>query len=118
MASFGLLLISGAWPVVAVAAMLLGAYYTTRPMAVSAISAYVSEHQRGVAYALVDTLAGLAAVLGTNLAGVLYTSDAGWPFVAGIACGVGTLVLGLVLLRRPDLRNASDPAAYSPVESK
>lgn len=118
MVSFGLLLISGAWPVVAVAAMLLGAYYTTRPMAVSAISAYVSEHQRGVAYALVDTLAGLAAVLGTNLAGVLYTSDAGWPFVAGIACGVGTLVLGLVLLRRPDLRNASDPAAYSPVESK
>ena len=99
MVSFSLLLWSGAAPVVAVAYFMLGAYYTTRPLAVAAISERVAEHQRGLAYALVDTLAGLATVTGTSLAGLLYTRDPGWPFVAGIGSVIAVIVIGGLLLR-------------------
>ena len=99
MVSFGLLLWSGAGVPVAVAYFLLGAYYTTRPLAVAAISERVVEHQRGMAYALVDTLAGLATVSGTSLAGVLYARDPGWPFVAGIGGVIAVLIIGGLLLR-------------------
>lgn len=99
MVSFGLLLWSGASPVVAVAYFMLGAYYTTRPLAVAAISERVAEHQRGMAYALVDTLAGLAAVSGTSIAGLLYTRDPGWPFAAGIGGVIAVVVVGGLLLR-------------------
>lgn len=99
MVSFSLLLWSGAAPVVAVAYFMLGAYYTTRPLAVAAISERVAEHQRGLAYALVDTLAGLATVTGTSLAGLLYTRAAGWPFVAGIGGVIAVIVIGGLLLR-------------------
>jgi len=98
MVSFALLLWSGAEPVVAAAYFLLGAYYTTRPLAVAVISERVAEHQRGMAYALVDTLAGLAALGGTNLAGVLYARDAGWPFLAGIGGVIGVILIGTLLL--------------------
>lgn len=99
MASFGLMLWSGAGPVVAVAYFMLGAYYTTRPLAVAVISERVSEHQRGLAYALVDTLAGLATLAGTNLAGALYGRDPGGPFVAGIVGAVAVTLIGGLLLR-------------------
>ncbi len=89
----------GAGVPVAVAYFLLGAYYTTRPLAVAAISERVVEHQRGMAYALVDTLAGLATVSGTSLAGVLYARDPGWPFVAGIGGVIAVLIIGGLLLR-------------------
>jgi predicted MFS family arabinose efflux permease len=99
MASFALMLWSGAGPVVAVAYFLLGAYYTTRPLAVAAISERVAEHQRGMAYALVDTLAGLATLAGTNLAGLLYSRDAGGPFWAGIVGAIAVMLIGGLLLR-------------------
>jgi len=99
MVSFALMLWSGAGPVVAVAYFLLGAYYTTRPLAVAAISERVAEHQRGMAYALVDTLAGLATLAGTNLAGLLYSRDAGWPFWAGIGGAIAVMLIGGLLLR-------------------
>lgn len=117
--SFALLLASGAAPVVVVATFLLGAYYTTRPLAVSVISGMVSEHQRGMAYALVDTLAGLATVIGTNVAGTLYSQDAGWPFMAGIGGVVGVCVLGALLIRQPGRqadRNIDPAAAYRGIE--
>jgi MFS family permease len=116
MSAFVLLLLSGSPGIVIVAVFLLGAHYATRPLATSVISTYVAEHQRGVAYALVDTLAGLATLVGTNLAGVLYEQNPGWPFDAGIIGIVGVAVLGLFLLYRPTRRNAEIPAAYSGVE--
>jgi len=99
MVSFGLLLWSGAAPVVAVAYFMLGAYYTTRPLAVAVISERVAEHQRGLAYALVDTLAGLATLTGTSLAGVLYARDPGGPFVIGIGGVIAVTLIGGLLLR-------------------
>ncbi|MBI5960255.1 MAG: MFS transporter [Chloroflexi bacterium] len=111
--SFALLLITGSAPVVVIATFLLGAYYTTRPFATSVISQYVAEHQRGMAFALVDTLAGLGAVIGMNLSGVLYDQQPRWPLWAGII-GIAVGVLLGVLLLRP--RNAQSIAAYKEVE--
>ncbi|NDJ74850.1 MAG: MFS transporter, partial [Chloroflexi bacterium] len=99
--SFGLLLLTGAWPVVIVAYFLLGAYYTTRPLAAAVISTRVADHQRGMAYGLVDTLAGLATVIGTNLAGVLYAGDPDWPLITAMISVVVVAALGVVLLRQP-----------------
>lgn len=115
--AFGLLLGGEAWPVVVAAYFLLGAYYTTRPFAVSVISHYVQEHQRGMAYALVDTLAGLATVLGTNLAGTLYAQDPAWPFQAGIAGLVAVVVAGFILLRSPVHQIPDTVPAQPAVES-
>jgi MFS family permease len=116
MLSFGLMLVSGAGLVVLVAYFLLGAYYTTRPLAASVIGARVDEHQRGVAYALVDTLAGLATLIGTNLAGRLYEHNPHWPFMAGLGGIVGVVVLGVLLLRPSPDRNRDAASAYSVVE--
>lgn len=99
LASFIALMLTGALPAVLFGAFLLGAYYTTRPLATSVISAYVREHQRGMAYALVDTLAGLGTVIGTNAAGRLYSLDPHGPFLAGGVGIVGVTALGVILLR-------------------
>jgi MFS family permease len=104
--SFGMMMISGAWPVIVVAYFMLGAYYTTRPLATAVISTRVAEHQHGMAYALVDTLAGLATVVGTNLAGVLYAQNPDWPFWAGIAGILAVSVMAALLLRHPAYQNA------------
>ncbi|MBN1966023.1 MAG: MFS transporter, partial [Anaerolineae bacterium] len=117
LASFILLLLTGAWPVVAAAYFMLGAYNTTRPMAVSLIAGRVREHQRGVAYALVDMFAGLAAVVGMNLAGRLYGSDPDWPFIVGSAGIVLALALGAILLRRSPPRYRRAARAYSSIKS-
>jgi MFS family permease len=114
--SFGLLLISGAWPLVAVACFMLGAYNTARALAVSVISERIPDHQRGMAYALLDTLAGLAILVGTGLAGILYSGNMRWPFVAGIA-GIGAVMaLGAILLRSSAQRNPDTAAAYTSAE--
>lgn len=114
--AFVLLLISGAAPVVVIAMILIGAYYTTRPLAVSVISLYVAEHQRGMAYALVDALAGLATLVGTNLCGELYGRDPGWPFIAGIAGIVLVAALGATVPRRHLDHNAAPDRAYTALE--
>jgi MFS family permease len=111
--AFGLLLATGAAPVIVMATFLLGAYYTTRPLAVSVISGYVAEHQRGVAYALVDTLAGLATVIGTNLSGALYGVNPDWPFMAGMAGIAATAVLGGLWVYAPRRRAAATAATYT-----
>ncbi len=116
MASFALLLSSGASAVVALAYFLLGAYYTTRPLAVAAISERVAEHQRGMAYALVDTLAGLAALSGTVLAGLLYARDADWPFLAGIGGVIAVTLIGGLLLRGESSRSRRAAATVAPLE--
>ncbi len=114
--SFGLLLTSGAVPVVMVGTFFLGAHYTARPMAVSVVSARVAEHQRGMAYALIDTLAGLATIIGTNTAGLLYRDGPDRPFVAGmVAIAVVLAVGGLRVLWQPR-RNAEPAAAYSRIK--
>ncbi|HEX3050578.1 MAG TPA: MFS transporter [Aggregatilineaceae bacterium] len=99
MLSFVMMIISGAWLVVIPANFLLGAYYASRPLAVSVISTRVPDHQHGIAYALVDTLAGLATVIGTNTAGLLYGHDPVWPFAAGIIGVIGVVVLGASVKR-------------------
>jgi len=88
--AFGLLLVTSSPPLVALAVFLLGAHYTARPLAASVIGERTPAHQHGIAYALVDTAAGLATLVGTNLAGSLYTADPDGPFVAGM---VGIAVL-------------------------
>jgi MFS family permease len=122
--SFALLLMSGSPVVVVVAVFLLGAYYTTRPLASSVISHLVPDHQRGMAFGLVETLAGLATLIGANAAGVLYAQNADWPFVAGIV-GIGAVVLlSVILLRRPasdltgEARDTDIAAAYTMVDGK
>ncbi len=114
--SFGLLLLTGAWPVVVVAYFLLGAYNAARPLAVSVISERVAEHQRGVAYALVDTLAGLAYLVGNVAAGALYGGDAAWPFWAGMAGIAAALLLALAIPPAPQTWNAPARPAYTSVE--
>lgn len=116
MLSFGLLVLSGAWPVVVIASFILGAHYAARPLAVSVISGYVAEHQRGLAYSLVDMLAGLAMLVGTSLAGVLYTGSPDWPFAAGMVGIVGVVILGAALLRPAPARNRETIPAYTGVE--
>ncbi len=115
MTAFGLLLLSGAPGVVVIGMFLLGAHYTTRPLANSVISAYVSEHQRGMAYGLVDTLAGLATVIGTNAAGSLYDYNPQGPFITAMIGIIVVAALGVWLIA-PGHRNAHVPAAYSVVE--
>lgn len=108
--SFVLFLSSAAPVIVVLAVFLLGAHYAARPLATAVIAQYVPDHQRGLAFALVDTLAGLATIIGTNAAGVLYERDPGAPFVAGIVCVVVVTALGVVLLRGV-LRWKTAPAA-------
>lgn len=116
MLSFGLLLTTGVWPVVVVAYFMLGAYNAARPLAVSIISERVPEHQRGTAYALVDTLAGLAYLLGNVAAGALYGVDPRWPLWAGIA-GIATAMLFARLIPRgPGNRNPEAISAYTSAE--
>lgn len=116
LAAFGLLLLSGSPGVVIAGVFLLGAHYAARPLANSVICTYVADHQRGMAYALVDTLAGLATLVGTNLAGALYEQSPSWPFVAGMI-GIGIVTaLGLLMLLLSARRNVVIPAAYSGVE--
>jgi MFS family permease len=114
--SFVLLLVSGAWPVVVVAYFLLGAYNAARPLAVSIISERVPEHLRGTAYALVDTLAGLAYLLGNVAAGALYGIDPRWPFWAGIAGIVVSFLFARLIPRLSPERNPEAHAAYISVE--
>lgn len=97
--SFVLFLSSAAPVIVVLAVFLLGAHYAARPLATAVIAQYVPDHQRGLAFALVDTLAGLATIIGTNAAGVLYERDPGAPFVAGIVSVVVVTLLGVLLLR-------------------
>jgi MFS family permease len=111
--SFVLLLLTGAWPVVACAYFILGASNTTRPLAVSLITERIDEHQRGMAYALIDTLAGLAALVGMNMAGLLYAEYTHWPYIVGIAGIIGVAVLMIMLLPG---RNVKSAPAYSGVE--
>ena len=99
MVAFALFMISGAWPVIVAAMFLLGAHYTTRPFAASVVSERVSEHHHGMAYALVEMLAGLATVVGTNAAGVLYGGNPTWPFWAGIGGVLLAVMLGALLLQ-------------------
>lgn len=120
MLSFVLMLASGAWPVVVVAYFMLGAYNTARPLAVGVISNRVPEHQRGMAYALLDTLSGLAILVGTNVAGQLYEVAPEWPLIVGAVGLALVMVSGVwVLGQWPRRRRAivlhvsRDPGASS-----
>ncbi len=115
-ASFVLFLLSGSPLVVVLAVFLLGAHYTARPLATAVIAQYVPDHQRGLAFALVDTLAGLATIIGTNAAGVLYARAPGSPFAAGIVCVLAVTLLGAIALRAGLRRNAAARSAYSGIE--
>ncbi|MCD4686984.1 MAG: MFS transporter [Anaerolineae bacterium] len=121
LASFALFLFTGSPAMMVIAVFLLGAHYAARPLATAVIAPLVPEHQRGLAFALVDTLAGLATIIGTNAAGVLYTGNPGWPFVAGIVGIVTITVIGVWLLRTgwlsPPDRNAAPVTTYSEVEA-
>jgi len=110
-AAFALLLASGAAPAVVAGGFLLGAYYSARPLGSSVIHHYVGEHQRGLAFALVDTLAGLASVVGTNAAGRLYAHNPAWPMRGSLVLIGGVLVLGALVLGTTR-RNRGLPAAY------
>ncbi len=102
--SFALLMITGSTVVVALATFLLGAHYAARPLAASVIGERVPAHQHGIAYALVDAMAGLATLIGTNAAGRLYTANPEWPFAAGMV-GVALLTaLGVALRLRGTTR--------------
>jgi MFS family permease len=116
--AFALLLLSGSPVVVIVAVFLLGAYYTTRPLATSVISPLVSERQRGMAFALLDSLAGLATVVGTNTAGTLYVRSPNGPFWAAMIGVIGVAALGAIWLRpavQPS-RDSEVAAAYTEAE--
>ena len=104
LASFALLVTSGNTVVVAMATFLLGAHYAARPLAASVIGERVPAHQHGVAYALVDAMAGLATLIGTNTAGRLYAANPDWPFVAGIVGITLVTVLGVGLRLRGTTR--------------
>lgn len=112
LASFVLFLLSGSAVVAVVAVFLLGAHYAARPLSIAVIALYVAEHQRGLAFALVDTLAGLATIIAANAAGVFYARDPGLPFVAGIVLVALVTLGGIMALRR----NVTPVPAYSGVE--
>ncbi|MBN1565224.1 MAG: MFS transporter, partial [Anaerolineae bacterium] len=93
--SFALLLLTGSPGVVVIAVFMLGAYYTMRPLASGVVGQLVPDHQRGMAFGLVETLAGLASLIGPNVAGILYAQNADWPFVVGIAGIAGVALLSV-----------------------
>lgn len=99
--AFALLLMASNSLLVALAVFLLGAHYTARPLAASVMGERVPAHQHGIAYALVDTVAGLATLVGTNLAGGLYAADPARPFIAGMAGIAGLMAVSAVIRRRP-----------------
>ncbi len=116
--SFLFFIASGALPFVALTVFLLGAHYAARPLASAIISPLVEEHQRGMAFALVEMLVGLAATGGPTAAGFLYARDPHNPFVVG-ALGVAlTLMLGVPVLRGEHRanRNAAFSGAYREAE--
>ena len=116
--SFVLFVSSGALWVVVLAVFLLGAHYAVRPLASAIIEPLVEAHQRGVAFALVEMLVGLAATGGPTVAGFLYAYDPRSPFVVG-ALGVGAVLALAAVLRRSERasrRNATLAAAYSKIE--
>ncbi|MEW6579980.1 MAG: MFS transporter, partial [Chloroflexota bacterium] len=102
--SFALLMTTGHTLVVAAATFLLGAHYAARPLAASVIGERVPAHQHGIAYALVDAMAGLATLIGTNAAGRLYGANPEWPFAAGIVGIALVTALGAALRLRGTTR--------------
>ncbi|MEB2288834.1 MAG: MFS transporter [Anaerolineae bacterium] len=102
--SFVLLMSTGNTAVVMGAAFLLGAHYAARPLAASVIGERVPAHQHGIAYALVDAVAGLATLIGTNIAGRLYGANPDWPFAAGSVGLVLVMALGVMLRLRGTTR--------------
>jgi hypothetical protein len=80
-----LLLITGAFPALALAYLLRGAYQGCRSLAQARATALGGEADRGLILGATETTMAAASVFGPYAAGWLYAGDPAWPLVASLA---------------------------------
>jgi predicted MFS family arabinose efflux permease len=95
-----LLLQVGLAPVVGLAFMLLGSFYTLRSLTSAAISHVVPGAQRGLAFGVAETTLSLAMIVGSRLAGSLYTADPGLPLTVSLAGLPLAMLIGILVSRK------------------
>jgi MFS family permease len=93
MALFNLLIwVGGGFPVYLAGYFLMGSYITARNLAIAQGRTLVRAGNMGAAYGLMETVMGLAIVLGPPTAGYLYTLQPEWMYLVGL----GLIGLGVV----------------------
>ena len=95
-----LLLVTGAFPALALAYLLRGAYQGCRLLAQARATALGGEAERGLLLGATETTVAVAQVVAPYVAGWLYAGDPAWPFVASLALIPVALVLVIVGLPR------------------
>jgi MFS family permease len=80
-----LLLLTGAFPALALAYLLRGAYQGCRSLAQARATALGGETERGLLLGATETIIAVAQVVAPYVAGRLYASDPAYPFVASLA---------------------------------
>ncbi len=99
-ASALLLLVTGAFPALALAYLLRGAYLGCRLLAQARATALGGEAERGLLLGATETTVAAAQVVAPYVAGWLYAGDPAYPFVASLALIPVALVLVIVGLPR------------------
>ena len=96
----GLLLLTGALPVLGLAYLLRGAYQGSRTLIQARAGGLGGEADRGLVLGATDTTIAIAQVVAPYAAGWLYAFDPAWPLVASLALIPVVLLLTVVGLPR------------------
>lgn len=95
-----LLLLTGAFPVLALAYLLRGAYQGCRSLAQARATTLGGETERGLLLGATETIIAIAQVVAPYVAGWLYVGDPAYPFVASLALIPVALLLVVIGLPR------------------
>jgi len=96
-----LLLVTGAFPGLALAYLLRGAYQGCRSLAQARATRLGDEAERGLLLGATETTIAVAQVVASYVAGWLYAGDPAYPFVASLALIPVALLLVAIALPRP-----------------
>jgi sugar phosphate permease len=91
-----LLLLSGAFPALALAYLLRGAYQGCRSLAQARAATLGGETERGLLLGATETTITVSRIVAPYVAGWLYTGDPAWPFVAALTLIPVALLLTII----------------------
>lgn len=113
-ASFGLIMVSGAPLILVIAFFLMGGFEALRPLATGIIAPRVDPAQRGVTFAMIDTLHGVGTFVAPGMAGLLYAGGADWPLIAALLM-VPFVLSGVWMVRRQlsETTTGQEPPAHA-----
>ena len=95
-----LLLLTGAFPALAMAYLLRGAYQGCRSLAQARATTMGSEAERGLLLGATETTVAVAQIVAPYVAGWLYAGDPAWPLVASLVMIPIVILLSVVGLPR------------------